>query len=91
MASSTKAGVTPAPPEEIRRSDATRSGEKPGAAMRPMKKVGGPTMNVICSASIRSRAGSGSHLAMNTDRMPAACGDEHAVEQAADVGQRARA
>ena len=39
-----KAGVTPAPPDEMSRSDATRSGENPGAAMRPMKNVGGPTM-----------------------------------------------
>ena len=67
-ASSTNATLTPAPPDEISRNVATRSGAKPGARMSDTKKVGGPTMNVTCSRSIRSSASSGSQRAMNTVR-----------------------
>ena len=67
-ASATNASLTPAPPLEIRRRLATRSVEKPGACIIERKNVGGPTMNVTRSRSMRSSACSGSQRAMNTVR-----------------------
>ena len=40
----------------------------------PMKNVGGPTMNVTRSRSMRSTASAGSHLAISTVPIPAAPG-----------------
>ena len=73
-ARSTNAGLTLAPPVEIRRSDVVRSGVAP-AAMRSMKNVGGPIMNVTRSRSISVSAARGSHRSINTTRIPAAAGN----------------
>ena len=66
VASSTNAGVTPAPPDDTSRSDATRSGRKPAAPINVTKNVGGPIMNVMRSASMIRSASSGSQRAMST-------------------------
>ena len=84
-ASSTNATLTPAPPDETSRRLSTRAGAKPGACISDTKNVGGPTMNVTRSRSIRSSAVSGSHRAMKTLRNGVAPGSVIAVEQARDV------
>ena len=73
--SSTKAGVTEAPPLETSRTDDT-STAGPSASTRPMamKKVGGPARNEIRSRATRARACSGSKRRTGTERMPAAPG-----------------
>ena len=71
-AASTNAGVTPAPPQEIRRNVATRSELKVDADIIVWKNVGGPVITVTPSAAIRSSAASGDHLAMSTEHMPPA-------------------
>ena len=81
VASSTNADVTPAPPLEMSRSDATRSRENPEWAIRSTKKVGGPIMNVMRSRSMRRSACSGSHRAMNTARMRDARGRRHPLSR----------
>ena len=70
----TKAGVTGAPPLDTRRSVPTRSVRNPPAPTRLTKKVGGPAMKEIRSASIRSTACSGSQRAMRTEVIPVAAG-----------------
>ena len=55
-----------------------------------MKNVGGPARNEIRSSATRASACSGSKRRTSTERMPAAPGHQHAVEQARDVGHRRR-
>ncbi len=73
--SSTKAGVTEAPPLETRRTDETST---PGPSARAraiaMKKVGGPARNEMLSLATRASACSGSKRRTRTDRSPAAPG-----------------
>ena len=73
-ACSTNAGVTPAPPEEMRRSDRTRSAENRAADMRVTKNVGGPIMKLMRSSAMIPSASPGSHLSMRTVRIPATPG-----------------
>ncbi len=53
------AGVTPDPPQEIRRSERTASDVNPGAFTNDTKNAGGPIMNVISSRSMISSAADG--------------------------------
>ena len=75
--SSTKAGVTDAPPLEIRRTEETLGGAPGAAASAPamaMKKVGGPARNETRSCATSTSACSGSKRRTNTARIPAAPG-----------------
>ena len=69
----------------MRRRLATRSGRNAGACIIETKNVGGPTMNVTRSRSIRVSAVSGSQRAMNTVGNGTTPGKRDAVQQAGDV------
>ena len=88
LASSTNAAVTPAPPEDTSRNDATAALENVAAPISPMKNVGGPIMNVMRSRSMIRNASSGSHRAIITDFIGHDAGEQHAVQQSRDVRER---
>jgi hypothetical protein len=73
--SSTKAGVTEAPPLDTRRIDDTSvPGRSPRARAMAMKKVGGPARKEMRSRATKSSACSGSKRRTRTERRPAAPG-----------------
>jgi len=79
LASSTNAGVTPAPPLDTSRRLATRCARNPGVSMREMKNVGGPIMKVIAAVSMISSAASGSQRAMRLTRIGTTPGSSTAL------------
>ena len=73
--SSTKAGVTDAPPLDTSRTEAMSApGRSARARAMAMKKVGGPARNEMRSRSTSANACSGSKRRTSTERRPAAPG-----------------
>src|SRR5690606_33573290 len=73
-ASSTNADDTPAPPDEMSRSDDTADAANEGDPIIAMKNAGGSTMNVTNSRSTSSKASSAFQRGCNTVFMAAAPG-----------------